>query len=88
MITNFRYPSLSYDVFAILHPCHMLTLARNSLADVSLFLSSSTNKIEWRFIKELHKLQLKEGLKLGNKLLSAHIQHQKNKINVSVAAQT
>ena len=42
---------------------------------------------EWRFIKELHRLQQKQRLESGNKSSSTHIQYQKNKMNVSTAAQ-
>ena len=48
----------------------MLELARNALAELKVLQDSDNgNKIEWRYIENLHKLQQEEGLKLGgNKL--------------------
>ena len=85
---KFRHPTQNHDFFAILDPCHMLKLARNSLADIGCILSPTGAKIEWKFIKQLHQLQDQEGLKIGKKLTSTHVQYQKNKMKVSLAAQT
>ena len=49
--SKFRHPTQNHDVFAILDPCHMLKLARNSLADIGCILSPTGAKIEWKFIK-------------------------------------
>ncbi len=86
--SKFKHPSTQQDGFAILDPCHMLKLARNSLGDLSSFFSPSGQKIEWKFIKQLYELQKVEGLKLGNKLSSSHTEYGKTKMNVSLAAQT
>ena len=68
MKTTFKHPTEQYDVSAILDPCHMLKLARNSLADLSCFLDPDGTKIEWKYFKHLHDLQENQGLKLANKL--------------------
>ncbi|KAJ4923070.1 hypothetical protein JOQ06_027806, partial [Pogonophryne albipinna] len=44
-------------------------------------------QIMWKYIEELHKLQEKEGLRLGNKLKMAHIQWRNQKMKVNLAAQ-
>ena len=87
MKTTFKHPTMDYNVCAIFDPCHMLKLARNSLADLSYLVDSDGEKIEWMFFKELHNLQEREGLKLKNRLGSKHINYQKNKMKVSLAAQ-
>ena len=52
--SKFRHPTQSRNVFAILDPCHMLKLARNSLVDLGCILSPADKRIEWKFIKQLH----------------------------------
>ena len=88
MVTSFKHPTTSEEVFAILDPCHMLKLARNALEAYGSFVDGNGNKIKWQHIKELQKLQENEGLTLGNKLSSQHEQFQKHKMNVRLAAQT
>ena len=73
-IVTFPHPSTGDDVFAILDACHMLKLARNSLAFVGSFQGEIQEKIEWKYISALHQIQQQEGLKLANKLTSEHIQ--------------
>ena len=46
------------------------------------------NTNDWKFIEELHKLQETEGLRLANKLRSAHIDWKPQKMKVNLAAQT
>ena len=41
MITKFRHPGLSFDLSAVLDPCHMLKLARNSQIILSGFSSKN-----------------------------------------------
>ena len=45
------------------------------------------NKISWEYIYLLDKVQREEGLRLGNKLTSAHIQFWQQKMKVKLAAQ-
>ena len=77
-----------YDVFVILDPCHMFKLARNALASLSSFTDSNGEKVKWIFFQNLNTLQEEEGLKLGNKLSSKHLQFEKHKMNARLAAQT
>ena len=66
----------------------MLKLGRNALGELKVLTDADGNKIEWKFINNLHQEQLNEGLKLGNKLSKKHIIYQKNKMKVNIAAQT
>ena len=75
-------------VFVVLDPCHMLKLTRNSLGQFKVLKDSEGNRIEWRLIEQLVKLQENEGLRVGNRLRSAHINFQKMKMKVILAAQT
>lgn len=45
-------------------------------------------KIEWKYLVELQKIQREVGLCLGNKLTKQHIQFHNNKMFVKIAAQT
>ena len=69
--------------------CHMLKLVRNCLGDLKiLYYDSSPNPIYWSNIEALHELQQSEGIRLGNKLKSSHVQWHKQKLKVNLAAQT
>ena len=45
-------------------------------------------RIEWKYFQLLHEVQLEEGLKFGNRLSKSHMEFQRHKMNVKVAAQT
>ena len=47
------------------------------------FTDGENNKIEWRFISQLHDVQKEVGLKFGNKLSAKHIEYTRNKMNVN-----
>ena len=89
-VTKFKHPTQDYFVHVILDPCHMLKLARNALADLSTFCDNDGGKVEWpwAYFQNLYAIQEKEGLKLGNRLSTQHMQFQKHKMNVQLAAQT
>lgn len=88
IVTVFPHPSTGGDVFAILDACHMIKLARNSLAFLGAFRGEFGEKIEWKYLCALHQLQQQEGIKMSNKLTTEHIQFEKHKMNVSLATQT
>lgn len=85
--TSFCHPITKEDVYAILDPCHMLKLARNTLGDKGN-IESSHGIIRWDYIMKLNLLRDKEGLKFANCLSGAHINYQDKKMNVKLAAQT
>jgi hypothetical protein len=62
----------------------MLKLARIALA----ICDSDGGEIQWKLFRLLHNLQEDERLNLGNKFSAQHLQFQKHKINVRLAAQT
>ena len=72
----------------ILDACHMLKLVRNTLGSYGIMKDVEKIKINWHYIEQLHKFQTKKGLRLGNKLKSAHLQWIKQKMKVKLAAQT
>ena len=88
MVTKFKHPSRNYYVYAILDPYHMLKLAGNALAHLNSFFDEENNLIKWNFFKSLNTIQESEGFTLANKLSSKHLQFQKHKMNVKLAAQT
>jgi hypothetical protein len=88
MITKFKHPTQDYFVYAVLDPCHMLKLARNALGHLGSFLDNDNNRIGWNFFSALNNIQESEGLNLANKLSSKHLQYEKHKMNVKLAAQT
>ena len=67
---------------------HMLKLGRNASSDLKMFVDGNGERIEWRFFRNLHEKQQREGLKYGNKLSNEHISYHRHKMNVKLAAQT
>jgi hypothetical protein len=57
MLTKFKHPVTAEDVFFILDACHMLKLARNTLAFLGTFSSSDNNRIQWKFFHALNLVQ-------------------------------
>lgn len=88
MVTKFKHPSKNYSVYIILDPCHMLKLARNAVGSIGSLFDNNDGKIQWAYFHNLHNLQEAEGLKLANKFSSQHLQYEKHKMNVRLAAQT
>ncbi|KAL1268577.1 hypothetical protein QQF64_033940 [Cirrhinus molitorella] len=74
-------------VHVLLDPCHMLKLLRNVFLTVEVLVREDGQQIRWRYIEELHKLQEKDGLRLGNKLKMAHILWCNQKMKVNLAPQ-
>ena len=85
--SKFQHPVTGEHVFVILDACHMLKLARNALAFLVAFCSSNDEKFERKFFEGLNLIQQQEGFKLSNKLSNNHIQFERHKMNVSLAAQ-
>ena len=84
----FLHPSdTNNHVYVILDICHMLKLIRNTFASQELY-DNEGQPIKWHFFKTLHEIQDSSGLRAGNKLKKTHIEWQKQKMKVSLAAQT
>lgn len=84
----FSHPTLGHNVYATLDICHMLKLARNALADGKTFFCEDNQRICWEYIPDLFRLQDSVGLHLANKISSRHVNWQKQKMKVKLAAQT
>ena len=58
-----------------------------TLGSYGTLIDNEGDKICWKYIVELQKLQDDEGLRLGNKLKLAHIKWEQQKMKVDLAAQ-
>lgn len=76
------------DIVICPDACHMLKLVRNTLADKKEMFNAENKLISWKFIENLHNLQENEGLRLANKITTAHINFKKQIMKVHLAAQT
>lgn len=85
--SHFPHPVTQEPVYVFLDACHMLKLVRNCLGSKGSMWAGS-NIIKWQYIVDLQNLQDAESLHTGNKLKSTHIQWEKKKMNVKLAAQT
>jgi hypothetical protein len=65
----------------------MLKLARNALAHFNFF-GDNENNIKWNLFSSLNRIQESEGFTFANKFSSKHLQFEKHKMNVKLAAQT
>ena len=84
----FTHPSdLSRRVYVILDVCHMLKLLRNTFA-TQILVNKDGQNISWQYVESLHQLQVTSGLRAGNKIRKAHMEWQKQKMKVNLAAQT
>ena len=75
-------------VSVILDVCHKLKLVRNTFAAGGILVDRSGGRILWQYVKDLNKLQQKEGLRLANKLKASHINWHQQKMKVNIAAQS
>lgn len=84
----FNNPHSDDQIYLFPDACHSLKTARNQLGSKGVFYDAKNNKIEWRYIEELEKYQRENNVNLGNKLTKVHIQWQKRKMSVRLAAET
>jgi len=88
LVTTFTHPSSpDLSVAAVLDACHMMKLARNTLAEYQVLTVPEVGKVKWQHIEKLHKVQVEQGLKLGNKLSQSHIHYKTQKMKVKLAVQ-
>ena len=87
--SSFKESKIKEYVFVILHPCHMIKLAWNALAELGSFIDEDGNVIRWKHIGQLQNIQEQIGLNLANKLSANHIKFSHDhKMKVSLVAQT
>lgn len=85
--TYFKSPTNpNHKIYALIDPPHVLKLYRGCLATHDLYFDD--NPICWNYIVELHEMQMKRNINLGNKLSSQHINYKTKAMNVRLAAQT
>jgi hypothetical protein len=58
------------------------------LGSIKSFYDKDGGEIQWSFFQQLYNLQEAEGFTLGNKFSAQHLQFEKHKMNVRLAAQT
>lgn len=85
--TFFLHPERKEKIFAFLDPCHMLKLVRNTLGDEKTLIDGNGQCVQWSDLVILHNLQENEGMHLGNKLRTSHIDYRNQKMKVRLAAQ-
>lgn len=75
------------EVFLFFDYVHCIKLMRNVFASQPFLLNHDNERISWEFLVKLNDIQLREGLKLGNKLSLRHIEFSNKKMKVNLATQ-
>ncbi|XP_065312499.1 uncharacterized protein LOC135922021 [Gordionus sp. m RMFG-2023] len=66
----------------------MMKLLRNLLGDKKILINNNNGAIiNWKYIKNLHNLQDKEGLRAAYKIGRSHLEYHKQKMKVKLAVQ-
>jgi len=84
----FRHPTSDHDIVIFFDAAHMLKLIRTVWASKKVLYDNDGNPIKWEFIEKLVNLQEQGYYHLANKINNKHIQWQRNKMSVKLAAQT
>lgn len=77
----------NHKIYVFLDPPHMLKLARNSFGTRNL-VDIDGGLIDWKYLSLLYDVQKSLPWNLGNKLNKAHMQWEKQKMSVKIAAET
>ena len=75
----FHFENYKWVIYFTPDMPHMLKLGRNALSDMKVILDENDEKIEWKFLEQLHYEQVEQGLRFGNKLSTAHINYHRHK---------
>lgn len=84
---TYKYGNIDRKIFIFLDPSHMLKLVRNRLGSKKVFIYNNS-LINWEYFEKLVKVQNLEGLHAATKISLRHINWQKEKMKVKLAAQT
>ncbi|EFN84445.1 THAP domain-containing protein 9 [Harpegnathos saltator] len=87
LVPYFYHPISKHCIFILLDACHMLKLIRNAFASKKMLWDKNGELINWAFIVALVQLQETEELHAGTKIRRRHLNWQKEKMKVSLAAQ-
>ncbi|GFR96629.1 THAP domain-containing protein 9 [Elysia marginata] len=82
--TEINHPCQDQEVNMMFDACHLIKNVRNCLGELGTIFYGD-EKIEWKFIAELHKFQLNSNLHLANKLRGTHLDFVKNKMKVALS---
>jgi len=83
----FKHPVTKEPIVVIPDACHMLKLIRNTVAEYDL-IDNEGNTIQWSFLEKLVEIQEEHKLHPATKIRQRHINFQKEKMKVKLAAQT
>lgn len=86
--TSFPHPATNEPVFIFLDPPHALKLVRNALGTYKTLYDEDGQIIRWADFENLVKIQEEKGLHLGCKATRRHLNWQREKMRVKLAAQT
>lgn len=78
----FLHPIDKSEIYVILDICHMIKLIRNNWATLGKFIDPYGEIVDFNYIVMLHHIQEQEGLRLGTKLKTAHLDWRKQKMKV------
>lgn len=85
--TTFPHPTTNVDVAVFLDACHMIKLVRNVFEKKRILFNGQGQRIEWKFLSRLLKLQTDKKLNFGNKLTARHIFFRNQIMKVRLAVQ-
>ncbi len=86
--TSFPHPISKEPVFIFFDPPHALKLVRNALATYKALIDGDGNIIRWSDFENLVKKQEEKQLHVGCKATRRHLNWQREKMRVKLAAQT
>lgn len=87
LVPYISHPVTKDKVFILLDACHMLKLVRNAFASMKILWDKDDGIIRWDHIESLIHLQETEGLHAATKIRRRHLNWQREKMKVSIAAQ-
>lgn len=87
LIPYISHPITENKIFILLDACHMLKLVRNAFASKKTFRDKDNGVISWDYIELLIYLQETERLHAATKNRRRHLNWEREKMNVSIAAQ-
>lgn len=76
----------NHKVFCLLDPPHMLKLVRNCIGTRNL-IDGDGGIIQWKYFEELYEAQKSLPWNLANKITKAHMEWEKQKMSVRLAAE-
>lgn len=82
----FLNPVDNSKIHIILDACHMLKLIRNCIGSEKVIHNGEGNPIYWKYFEYLEKYRMERGF-VTHKLTKKHIQWERNKMCVSLAAE-